>query len=224
VSKSNDKIIFRVDNKFLFSTAHLGSYELHVNELFTKDRIGKIKDFDRWEKIKNVDGRDPDSEIHIEAQFIPMVCLTFDKSFTFSEQNIEIRHLYAIILWKRLDNSYDFDDRLARIFNFENNQQLLTDFNKWHSQISDRHIYDNGIAKHDGDKHILATALVVAYMRLICSRYKTEWELHVAKLRSWIDNQLYDVDLCMHLPKIAMDFVRHRFGVTAIDTKVEPGK
>src|SRR5207237_5059370 len=137
--------------------------------------------------------------------FIPMACLTIDENFTFSEQNIEIRHLYAIILWKRPDGSYDLDDRLARIFNFENHQELLTNFKEWHSQI-----YDNQIAKLDGDNSVLATALVIAYMRLVCSRYTTEWESCVVKLRAWIDTQLYNVDLCIHLSKIAKDFVRDR--------------
>src|SRR6185312_13190724 len=132
----------------------------------------------------------------------------------FNEQNIEIRHLYAIILWKRPDDSYDLDDRLARIFNFENHQELLTNFEEWHSQIPDRHIYDNQIAKLDEDNRGLATALVIAYMRLIFSRYKTEWESYVVKLRAWIDTLLYDVDLCIHLPKIAKDFVMHRFRIT----------
>ena len=220
---SSDKIIFRVDERFIFSTAHLGSYELHINELFTKNQIGKIKDFDRWEKIKSPDGRDHESEIHIEAQFIPMACLTIDKNFIFSKQNIDIRHLYAIISWKRSDGSYDFDDRLARIFNFENSQELLTDFQRWHDQIPNRQIYENQITKLDGDNRILASALVIAYMRLICSRYKTEWESYVTKLRSWIEGQLYDVDLCVHLRKITVDFVRHKFGVAGIDIKVQTG-
>ena len=224
VSELNDKITFRVNKRSIFSTAHLGSYELRINELFTKNQIGKIKDIDRWEKIKSLDGRETGSEVHIEAQFIPMARLTIDESFTFSEQNIEIRHLYAIILWKRPDGSYDLDDRLARIFNFENHQELLTNFQEWHSQIHNRQIYDNQITKLDKDNRVLATALVIAYMRLVCSRYKTEWESCVVKLRARIDNQLYDVDLCKHLSKIVMDFVINRFGVTGINTKVKSGK
>jgi len=180
VSELNDKITFRVNKRSIFSTAHLGSYELHINELFTKNQIGKIKDIDRWEKIKGVDGRDTGSEIHIEAQFIPMACLTIDKNFTFHEQSIQIHHLYAIIMWKRSDGSYDFDDRLGQIFNFKDNQELLTTFKNWHSKLPNRHIYDNDIAKLDKDNRILATALVIAYMRLVCSRFKTEWESYVA--------------------------------------------
>ena len=61
---SSDKIIFRVDERFIFGTAHLGSYELHINELFTKNRIGKIKDFNKWEKIKSVDGRARERNSH----------------------------------------------------------------------------------------------------------------------------------------------------------------
>src|SRR6185295_1560528 len=100
----------------------------------------------------------------------------------------------------------------------------LATFKNWHSKLPNRHIYDNDIAKLDKDNCILATALVIAYMKLVCSRFRTEWELYVAKLRSWIDSQLYDVDLCMHLSKIAMEFVRSRFEIRSIDNRVQHGK
>ncbi|CAG8815189.1 12275_t:CDS:2, partial [Gigaspora rosea] len=121
--------------------------------------------------------------------------------------------------WRNANGSFEFTDKLARFFNYKSVDELKENFLAHLSS-------DKDLLKYD--LSVLATALTIMYLIILCWKHYGEWKRIVANSETWLSKEINNVDAEDRLYSLCKTFIIERFKVKNLEKEqleiIEPAK
>ncbi|CAG8564968.1 9875_t:CDS:10, partial [Dentiscutata erythropus] len=212
-----EKISFEIFDENLFiADKPLGTYVLDTTILLKSEDQSKplSGSFPLQIGQKPVRG-----QLNLDIQFFP-ISFTEGENFEFSKDTIKQQHLYMLISWRHANGSWEFTDKLARFFNYKSAEELKQAF------LAHLTSSDKDLLKYD--LSILATALTIMYLKVLCWKHYGEWKRIVANSESWLSKEINNIDCEDRLYDLCRKFIVERFKVKNFEKEqleiIEPAK
>ncbi|CAG8784495.1 2521_t:CDS:2, partial [Acaulospora morrowiae] len=110
--------------------------------------------------------------------------------------------------WRLASGAFPFSDNLARFFNFKSQQELIESFKQ---QVAT----DSDLVNCDLD--VWSTALIITYLKILCWKYRSEWEFIIDDSEYWLSTQMNNLDDVDRLYEVCRKFIMERFRIETID-------
>ncbi|CAG8453199.1 5634_t:CDS:10 [Paraglomus occultum] len=136
-----------------------------------------------WEKEVSSQKK---GQLHLICDFYSFTDFDVDHGVKIDTSTINIRHLFLLITLQRTDGSFVLNKRLARLFNFSSEAELITAFT---AQISD----DEQLKLLD--RKVYTAVLVTSFMRILLWKHSNEWMGSCAKTEEWISLNINDEEV-----------------------------
>ncbi|CAG8810959.1 30816_t:CDS:2, partial [Gigaspora margarita] len=211
-----ENISFEIYDENLFiSDQPCGTYVLDTNILLKSEDQSKpcVGQFPLQIGKKPVRGH-----LNLEVQFFA-TGFNESENFVFSKDTIKQQHLYMLISWRNANGSFEFTDKLARFFNYKSVDELKENFLTHLSS-------DKDLLKYD--LFVLATALTIMYLKILCWKHYGEWKRIVTNSETWLSKEINYVDAEDRLYNLCKTFIIERFKVKNLEKEqleiIEPAK
>ncbi|CAG8713061.1 4588_t:CDS:2, partial [Gigaspora rosea] len=211
-----ENISFEIyDEKLFIADQPCGTYVLDTNILLKSEDQSKpiISQFPLQIGKRPVRGH-----LNLEVQFFANV-FNESENFVFSKDTIKQQHLYMLISWRNANGSFEFTDKFARFFNYKSVDEFKENFLAHLSS-------DKDLLKYD--LCVLATALTIMYLKILCWKHYGEWKRIVANSETWLSKEINNVDAEDRLYNICKTFIIERFKVKKLEKEqleiIEPAK
>ncbi|CAG8473033.1 16323_t:CDS:10, partial [Dentiscutata erythropus] len=213
----DEKISVEIYDENLFiSEKPLGTYVMDTNILLKSE--DQSKPFNGSFPLQ-IGQKPVRGLLNLDIQFFP-ISFTEGENFVFSKDTIKQQHLYMLISWRNADGSWKFTDKLARFFNYISAEELKQAF------LAHLSSSDKDFLKYD--LSILATALTIMYLKVLCWKHYDEWKRIVANSESWLSKEINNIDAEDSLYYLCRKFIVERFNVKNFEKEqleiIEPAK
>ncbi|CAG8775893.1 9357_t:CDS:2, partial [Gigaspora margarita] len=177
-----ENISFEIyDEQLFIADQPYGTYILDTNILLKSEDQSKpiVGQFPLQIGKKPVRGH-----LNLEVQFFA-TGFNEGENFVFSKDTIKQQHLYMLISWRNANGSFEFTNKLARFFNYKSVDKVKENFFALLSSDKDLLNYD---------LFVLATALTIMYLKILCWKHYGEWKRIVVNSEKWLSKEINNID------------------------------
>jgi hypothetical protein len=202
-----ENITFEIMDENLFvADRPLGTYVFETAKIVNKSEEGFYATSElvrEWFPLAI--GKKPNGgELDMAVQFVSTI-YDWKESFVFNKDTITIEHIYIILSWRNTRGYFEFSNDVAHFFNYKSQEELKSDFLKHTTELQNL------------SESALSTALIITYLKILCWKYREEWNKVSANSEEWLSSEIDNIELEDKLYEVCEKFIIERFGVKDLE-------
>ncbi|CAB4413736.1 unnamed protein product [Rhizophagus irregularis] len=202
---TGESITFEIMDENLFvADKPLGTYVFETAKIVKKSEDGFYTTSEtvrEWFPL--IINKKPSGELDMEVQFVSTQ-YSWKESFIFSKDTLTIEHIYIILSWRNSRGYFEFSDDVSHFFNFKSQEELKSNFLK---------LTTGSTELQSLSESALSTALVITYLKILCWKYRVEWNKVSANSEEWLSSEVNNIELEDKLYEICEKFIIEKFNV-----------
>jgi len=206
IHSDKEKITFDILDENLFvSDKPLGTYVFDTAKLVKKNDDGS---FDTSDVVRELFplyiGKKSSGELEMEIQFVSTV-FNWKETFVFKRETIDIKHIYIILSWRNTRGYFEYSDDVSHFFNYKSQEELKSDIVKLTAELQ------------NVSESAISTALIITYLKVVCWKYRNEWEKVIANSEEWLSSEIDNIEQEDKLYEICEKFIIDKFQVKDLE-------